>query len=422
MTVRNRRMALLACAMAMAMALPLAAQTTKLAAVPGPAVSQPPATRPAATRPAAARPVVSAMTPVLKPGQFVWMPELAPQGPVVIVVSLPEQRAHVYRNGVRIGVSTVSTGKRGHETPTGVFTILEKRREHYSNLYDNAPMPFMQRLTWDGIALHAGRIPGYPASHGCVRLPHAFSEKLFATTSRGMTVVIADGASHPPEVASPGLFAPVDAVSGSPRLPAPIDADSVWAPERAPEGPLTVLLSTRDRRLLVLRNGVEIGRASVEPGPEAPKGTHAYVLLEGVGEGPSAVLPDRPRLRWLAVAVPRAVPKSGAGAGAGADTKAIAGNGLHHLAAEGQLRVDPVFAGQLYDALRPGATVVLTDEPLRMAGADDGLTVLRADAPPSSSVAPIPAVPPPAQPTPPPSTSLPSPPPTAPPDPASPGR
>jgi lipoprotein-anchoring transpeptidase ErfK/SrfK len=355
--------------------------------VPAGLAAQPPKTTvPKTTAPAT--------MPALKPGQFTWTPELAPQGPVVIVVSLPEQRAYVYRNGVRIGVSTVSTGKPGHETPTGVFTILEKRREHYSNLYDNAPMPFMQRLTWDGVALHAGRIPGYPASHGCVRLPHAFSEKLFATTSRGMTVVIADGASHPPEVASPGLFAPVDAASGAARLPAPVDEDSVWVPERAPEGPLTVLLSTRDQRLLVLRNGVEIGRARVAVGPLAPRGTQAYVLLEGAGEGPSAMLPDRPRLRWLAVAVPR--------------EGALPEDELRRLVAEGQLRVDPAFARQLYETLRPGATVVLTDEPLRMAGADEGLTVLRADAPPSAAPAPVPTtpepgpspVPPPVQPDP----------------------
>lgn len=331
---------------------------------------------PTATVPKTTVPDASVPAPTLKPGQFSWTPELAPQGPVVIVVSLPEQRAYVYRNGVRIGVSTVSTGKAGHETPTGVFTILEKRREHYSNLYDNAPMPFMQRLTWDGVALHAGRIPGYPASHGCVRLPHAFSEKLFSTTSRGMTVVIADGASHPPEVASPGLFAPVDAASGAPRLPAPVDEDSVWVPERAPEGPLTVLLSTRDQRLLVLRNGVEIGRSRVTVGPLAPRGTQAYVLLEGTGDGPSAMLPDRPRLRWLAVAVPR--------------EGAMPEDALRRLVAEGQLRVDPAFARQLYDALRPGATVVLTDEPLRMAGADEGLTVLRADAPPAEASTPEP--------------------------------
>ncbi len=153
---------------------------------------------------------------VLAPGEFVWTPERAAPGQVVIVVSLPEQRAHVYRNGVRIGVSTVSTGTATHPTPTGTFEILQKKRMNYSNLYNNAPMPFMQRLTWDGIALHAGKIPGYPASHGCVRLPLAFAEKLYAETERGMLVVIADEASHDTAVLYPGDQAPVDAYSGLP--------------------------------------------------------------------------------------------------------------------------------------------------------------------------------------------------------------
>ena len=83
----------------------------------------------------------------LKHGEFIWRPEVSPRGPVVVVVSLPHQLVHVYRNGVGIGVSTCSTGARGHETPTGVFTILQKRKEHYSSTYNNAPMPNMQRLT-----------------------------------------------------------------------------------------------------------------------------------------------------------------------------------------------------------------------------------------------------------------------------------
>ena len=84
----------------------------------------------------------------LKPGEFLWHPEVAPDGPVVLVVSLDEQRAYVYRNGMAIGVSTISSGKTGKETPTGVFTILQKNKDHRSNLYNNAPMPYMQRLTW----------------------------------------------------------------------------------------------------------------------------------------------------------------------------------------------------------------------------------------------------------------------------------
>lgn len=140
----------------------------------------------------------------LAPGDFIWEPERAGNGQLVVVVSLPEQRAHVYRNGTRIGVSTISSGKRGKETPTGTFQILQKKRTHFSNLYNNAPMPFMQRLTWDGIALHAGKIPGYPASNGCVRLPLAFAELLFEETERGMLVVIADEASPGVDIAYPG--------------------------------------------------------------------------------------------------------------------------------------------------------------------------------------------------------------------------
>jgi hypothetical protein len=126
----------------------------------------------------------------LRPGEFVWQPSLAEQGGVEIVVSIPLQRAYVYRGGTLIGVSTVSTGRTGHETPVGTFNILEKRREHYSNLYNNAPMPFMQRLTWGGIALHAGQIPGRPASHGCVRLPLDFARHLFSVTQVGASVHI----------------------------------------------------------------------------------------------------------------------------------------------------------------------------------------------------------------------------------------
>src|SRR5688572_20521048 len=128
----------------------------------------------------------------LDPGEFVWQPERAQEGAVEVVVSIPLQRAYVYRGGTLIGVTTVSTGRRGHETPTGTFNILQKRREHYSNLYNNAPMPFMQRLTWGGVALHAGQIPGRPASHGCVRLPLDFARQLFSVTQVGASVHILD--------------------------------------------------------------------------------------------------------------------------------------------------------------------------------------------------------------------------------------
>ena len=127
----------------------------------------------------------------LKPGDYLWHPEVSPAGPVVVLVSLPDQVMYVYRNGVRIGRSTVSTGTAGHRTPTGVFTVLQKKVDHESSIYKGAKMPNMQRLTWTGIAMHAGQLPGYPASHGCVRLPEDFAAKLYTVTNLGTTVIIA---------------------------------------------------------------------------------------------------------------------------------------------------------------------------------------------------------------------------------------
>ncbi|HEY0043653.1 MAG TPA: L,D-transpeptidase family protein [Allosphingosinicella sp.] len=144
-------------------------------------------------------PAALSETTSLKPGEFVWKPELAPEGAVEIVVSIPLQQAYVYRGGTLIGVTTVSTGKPGHSTPTGRFDILQKRKEHYSKKYNNAPMPFMQRLTWDGIALHAGHLPGRPASHGCIRLPMAMARNLFAVTSLGASVHIVKDSPAPHE-------------------------------------------------------------------------------------------------------------------------------------------------------------------------------------------------------------------------------
>src|SRR6187549_296561 len=151
-------------------------------------------------------------TGALKPGEYWWHPEISPQGPLMVLISIPEQEMHVYRNGIMIGRSSVSTGSKGHDTPGGVFSILEKKQEHYSKKYDNAPMPNMQRLTWTGIAMHSGNLPGYPASHGCIRLPYDFSQLLFSITPRGGTVVIGDETSPQPHLAAnPGvMLAPKD--------------------------------------------------------------------------------------------------------------------------------------------------------------------------------------------------------------------
>lgn len=132
-----------------------------------------------------------------------------PSGPLVLVVSLNNQTVTVYDDGKQIAKSPISSGMRGHETPTGVFSILEKNRQHFSNLYGGAPMPFMQRLTNSGVALHAGDLPGYPASHGCIRLPYSFARNLFGITGLGARVIISDDDLAPSEFNSPHLIAPL---------------------------------------------------------------------------------------------------------------------------------------------------------------------------------------------------------------------
>ena len=128
--------------------------------------------------------------------------------PLKVVVSLASQRISVYRGDRLLDSAPVSTGRRGYSTPSGVFSILEKRRRHFSNLYNNAPMPYMQRLTWSGIALHQGRLPGYPASHGCIRLPRQFAKTLFGLTERGAHVVVARDEARPVRISHRTLFQP----------------------------------------------------------------------------------------------------------------------------------------------------------------------------------------------------------------------
>lgn len=123
-------------------------------------------------------------------GQYLWRDVPASEGPERVVVSLSDQLAFLYRGDTLMAVSTISSGTPERPTPTGIFNVLEKKRLHHSRKYDNAPMPFMQRIDGYGIALHAGHIPGHPASHGCVRLPAKFAAKLFSETPVGTPVLI----------------------------------------------------------------------------------------------------------------------------------------------------------------------------------------------------------------------------------------
>lgn len=216
---------------------------------------------------------------ILSPGQFEWHPERAEKGPLLVVVSLDDQMAYVYRNGVQIGRSTVSTGREGKETPTGVFTILQRKKKHESNIYKGAQMPYMQRLTWTGIAMHAGQLPGYPASAGCIRLPYDFSERLYSTTKNGSTVVITEKSATPAISKKPASIL-LESRSSEGSAPEPT-GHVVWEPQKSPEGPVNMLLSYADKTLYVFRNGIQVGQCPVALtlSEDTPQGI--FLMLEG---------------------------------------------------------------------------------------------------------------------------------------------
>jgi hypothetical protein len=147
----------------------------------------------AAAQPAV-NPTISERAAALGPGQYVWDSKSPTSGPLLLTIDLTAQRLLVYRDGALIAATAISTGSLGRETPTGVFTVLAKEVMHRSTTYDDAPMPYMQRLTEKGIAIHAGDLPGYPASHGCIRLPNEFAKRLYGITAIGTPVMITNDA------------------------------------------------------------------------------------------------------------------------------------------------------------------------------------------------------------------------------------
>ena len=309
-------------------------------------------------------PVVAANDPDIaaikarKPGEWVWYPERAPDGFVAIVVNLSDQRGYVYRNGVRIGVTTVSTGKEGHQTPTGVFTILGKDVDHHSSIYNNASMPYTERLTWSGVALHAGGLPGYPSSHGCVHLPLAFSKLVFGITHVGTPVIIADSHSAPEDVLHPGLLMGEGleqqlAVAATGQGAPPEDQAQVAAAAGAavpiapaPPEPVSMVVSGADRTITVLRGAQTTVQGPVTiRDPQTPLGNVVYVLMSKDGAAP----------RWSAVSY------EGGNAPAGAAQKALA-----------RIAVDPSINRQVAALVTPGATLFVTDLPAHPGTRSDG--------------------------------------------------
>jgi hypothetical protein len=280
----------------------------------------------------------------LKPGEYVWEPELSPEGPVAVLVSLPEQMAHVYRNGLEIGVTTVSTGRKGHRTPTGVFIILQKDRHHHSSIYHNASMPNTQRLTWGGICLHAGGLPGYPSSHGCVHLPRKFSAKLFEITHLGTPVIIADDASAPADVVHPGIILSGDdnqiiaqelaRERRKKHKTVPIAAGD--HPNREPIS--SVVVSGADRNSYLLKDGEIVNQKTITiANPDQPLGTHVLVLKTFEGKHPT----------WSAASIRHADSKA---AVRSTDTATL-----------DRIKFDPAFVEQALGAMHPGTMLMITD-------------------------------------------------------------
>ena len=328
------------------------------------------------TAPTASRTTEAPRGPTdLKPGEFLWHPEISPSGPIVLVVSLDEQRAYVYRNGIAIGMSTISSGKAGHETPTGVFTILQKDKDHKSNLYNSAPMPYMQRLTWDGIALHGGSLPGHPASHGCVRLPQAFAQKLFSETKRGDTVVVADAKSAPMTLAYPAVLAPVNARGQAlPEGEGGAPDKAWWDDAAAPSGQVGILVSLHDQRLYVLRDGVMIGESPLKADAlPAFQGTTLFVMGQGYSDTPSPLDAQQRLHQWTAYPL------------LGQDRAQATPDLLATPSLPMALPAD--FARQLYQVLVPGTTLLVTSLPaVRPSAAESGMQPVLESEPPASTL------------------------------------
>jgi hypothetical protein len=181
------------------------------------------------------QPVRVSIADTLKPGEYVWYGDRLAPGPVEVVLSYGRQMAYVFRSGELIGAATISSGIKGRESPIGRFQILEKRRVYHSIRYDNAPMPWMMRLNWYGVAMHGGHNPGYPASHGCIRLPVAFSQKLFSIADVGSFVFATNDAVDTPEDALELARANYDMEMAVYRLPRGVSEAPVYAERDYPD-------------------------------------------------------------------------------------------------------------------------------------------------------------------------------------------
>jgi lipoprotein-anchoring transpeptidase ErfK/SrfK len=313
----------------------------------------------------------------------------AAKGPLQIIISIADQRISLYDNGALVARSSVSTGVKNHPTPLGVFSVISKSRFHRSNIYSNAPMPYMQRITWSGIALHAGDLPGYPASHGCIRLTNDFATRLFHLTKRGTRVIIAHDDIRPAEISSPRLIVPKPNVAfASPPSGAAIQtghdtitADATDAPliatatrqedakvsvpasgTAAPQkaAPISVFVSRKVSKLFVRQGFVPLFDAPVTIQDSAePMGTHVFTAMEFQSDGAA--------IRWTVVSVPeksshsqRTQPRSQKGH-AQHIIKTVLPTPETANAALNRVEIPQDAADRIAQLLTPGSSLIISD-------------------------------------------------------------
>jgi lipoprotein-anchoring transpeptidase ErfK/SrfK len=342
------------------------------------------------------------------------------KGLLSVIISIDKQRLTLYSDGQPIAYSRVSTGVPGHPTPTGVFSVIQKDRWHHSNIYSNAPMYFMQRITWSGVAMHEGVVPNHPASHGCIRLPGAFARQMWGITKLGVRVIITHGEVTPVAISNERLFtlkrepaepkgeaqaklpetvggtfsalelaqlsaakrngqasntavldvskplAPaLDAMAyalETPRETTGPEFKPVEPPKPLKPGPIAVFISRKEGKLFVRKGFEPVFDAPVTfAEPDRPLGTHVFTAL--------AVNDDNTTLRWNVVSMPGAsrpapVKKSAKGKRVEAPAAPVVGPASNATEALDRVTIPPDALERISELMSPGASLVISDKGL----------------------------------------------------------
>ena len=319
------------------------------------------------------------------------------KGPLQIIVSIADQRISVYDDGTLIARSSVSTGVQGHPTPVGVFSVISKELWHRSNIYSAAPMPYMQRITWSGIALHAGALPGHPASHGCIRLASDFAIRLWHLTRRGTRVIIAGNDVHPVQIATPRLFSKpkpgsssqgpsADAPAGKDILtlaisPAPLaqNAQSKGDQNLLPATgfglqkkavPITAFVSRKLSKIFVRQGFTPLFDVPITiENPDVPLGTHVFTVL-GLQNGGAS-------FRWNVVSISENVSSNSGSLSkqpkAPVQATSVRSDSLsgHATAALDRVEIPQDQLDRVSQLLTPGSSLILSDYDLSTETGDD---------------------------------------------------